>query len=60
VEAIMQKRKNFTFKAYIGTEHNFFPVKPDGTVNYDIFNWDKVAEDWRKWLIEEQVKKGDR
>ncbi|SFD87793.1 BAAT / Acyl-CoA thioester hydrolase C terminal [Chitinophaga sp. CF118] len=50
VETIRQKKKNFTFKAYIGTEHNFFPLKPDGTVNYDIFNWDKVAGDWRTWL----------
>ncbi len=53
VEMIRQKKKNFTFKAYIGTEHNFFPLKPDGTVNYDIFNWDKVAEDWRKWLMQQ-------
>jgi dienelactone hydrolase len=50
VEMVRQKRKNFTFKAYIGTEHNFFPLNKDGSINYDIFNWDKVAEDWRKWL----------
>jgi pimeloyl-ACP methyl ester carboxylesterase len=50
VETIRRHLKNFTFRAYIGTEHNFFPLRPDGTVNYDIFNWDKVAEDWRKWL----------
>lgn len=50
VETIRKKRKNFTFKAYIGTEHNYFPVRPDGEINYDIFNWDKVAEEWRQWL----------
>lgn len=50
IEMIRQKRKNFTFKAYIGVEHNFFPLKPDGNINYDIFNWDKVADDWRQWL----------
>lgn len=53
VETIRQQRNNFTFKAYIGTEHNFFPLKPTGETNYDIFNWDKVAEDWRKWLLRE-------
>ena len=53
VEMIRQKKKNFTFKAYIGLEHNFFPLKPNGDINYDIFNWDKVADDWRTWLKEE-------
>jgi Dienelactone hydrolase family len=50
VETIRQRKNNFTFKAYIGTEHNFFPLKPTGEINYDIFNWDKVALDWQKWL----------
>ena len=50
VDMIRQKKKNFTFKAYIGLDHNFFPLKPTGEINYDIFNWDKVAEDWRSWL----------
>jgi len=53
VEMIRQKKKNFTFKAYIGLDHNFFPLKPNGETNYDIFNWDKVAGDWRSWLKEE-------
>jgi dienelactone hydrolase len=52
VEIIRQHKKNFTFKAYIGTEHNFFPLKSTGEINYDIFNWDKVALDWQKWLRE--------
>jgi hypothetical protein len=50
VEMIRQKKKNFTFKEYIGTEHNYFPLKPNGEINYDIFNWDKVANDWLHWL----------
>ncbi|HEY9364515.1 MAG TPA: hypothetical protein VIQ00_14710 [Chitinophagaceae bacterium] len=50
VEMIRQQKKNFTFKPYIGLEHNFFPLKPDGNTDYDIFNWDKVADDWRSWL----------
>lgn len=50
VEAIRQKLTNFTFQAYIGVEHNYFPVKTTGEVNYEIFNWDKIASDWKKWL----------
>lgn len=50
IEMIRQKRKNFTFKAYIGTDHNYFPLKANGETNYDIFNWDKVAFDWNEWL----------
>ncbi|MDP9306321.1 MAG: alpha/beta hydrolase [Thermoproteota archaeon] len=51
VEMIRQHRNNFTFKAYIGTEHNYFPIKANGEINYDVFNWDKVADDWRNWLM---------
>jgi dienelactone hydrolase len=48
-EMIRQNKKNFTFKAYIGLEHNFFPLTTTGQPNYDIFNWDKVANEWWKW-----------
>jgi dienelactone hydrolase len=51
IEMIRQKRKNFTFKAYIGTDHNYFPLKANGETNYDIFNWDKVANDWKEWIM---------
>lgn len=51
VECIRKQKINFAFKAYIGTEHNYFPILPDGKIDYDTFNWDKVAEDWRVWLI---------
>ena len=51
VEMIREKKKNFTFKAYIGLDHNFFPLMPNDETNYDIFNWDKVATDWRQWLM---------
>jgi len=50
VDAIRKEKKNFTFKAYIGTEHNYFPLLSDGKPNFEIFNWDKVANDWQKWL----------
>jgi hypothetical protein len=39
------------FNDYFGTEHNFFPLKANGETNFDIFNWDKVADDWRNWLM---------
>ena len=51
VKMIEQKKTNFAFKAYIGVEHNFFPLKANGETNFDIFNWDKVADDWRQWLM---------
>ncbi len=57
VETIRQHKRNFTFKPYIGTEHNFFPLKPNGETNYDIFNWDKVANDWREWLKENKYER---
>jgi dienelactone hydrolase len=59
-EMIRQKKKNFTFKAYIGVEHNFFPLKTNGETNFDIFNWDKVAEDWRNWLMRHAAESPDR
>ncbi len=52
MQMIRQKRNNFTFKAYVGTDHNYFPIKDDGKPNYEIFNWDKVAGDWRSWLLQ--------
>ena len=52
VNIIRQKKSNFTFKEYIGTEHNFFPLTEDNKPDYNIFNWDKVANDWLNWLNE--------
>lgn len=50
VMMIRQHKENFTFTGYIGLGHNYFPLKPDGATNYDVFNWDKVAFNWRNWL----------
>lgn len=50
MEFIRNKKKNITFKPYIGLEHNYFPLLPDGTLNHTKFNWDRVAYDWYKWL----------
>ena len=50
VETIRQGKKNFTFNAYIGTEHNYFPLTEDGKPDFSVFNWDKVADEWLDWL----------
>jgi dienelactone hydrolase len=50
-EMIRQNKTNFTFKAYIGLEHNFFPMTETGQIDYDKFNWDKVANEWWKWTM---------
>lgn len=50
LETIRLHKTNFTFKDYKGVEHNFFPVRPNGEINYDVYNWDRVANDWSDWL----------
>lgn len=51
IEMIRQQKKNFTFKSYIGLEHNFFPLKENGQPDYEKFNWDIIANEWWKWTI---------
>lgn len=50
IATIANQKKNFTFKDYIGVDHNFFPLLQNDKPDYEKFNWDKVAEDWRAWL----------
>lgn len=50
VDFIRKRKKNVQFNPYIGTEHNFFPLTKENKPNYDLFNWDKVANDWLDWL----------
>ncbi len=50
IDFIRKGKANVTFVTYVGTEHNFFPLAADNKPNYDIFNWDKVANDWYRWL----------
>jgi len=50
LEAIRLKKTNFTFNGYIGLEHNFFPLTPDGKIDEEKFGWDRVAIDWNSWL----------
>jgi len=50
VDFIRKGKTNFQFNPYIGTEHNYYPLNKENKPNYDLFNWDKVANDWLKWL----------
>ena len=52
VDFIRKGKNNFQFNPYIGTDHNYFPLTKENKPNYDIFNWDKVANDWLRWLNE--------
>lgn len=50
VDMIRQKKINFTFNAYIGLDHNFFPKDKDDKPDYEIYNWDKIGYDIGAWL----------
>lgn len=50
IEAIREHKKNFSFKSYVGLEHNYFPKNKEGIVDETLHNWGKIAEDWMDWL----------
>ncbi len=50
IEAIREHKRNIIFKSYVGLEHNYFPKDSKGIVNQKVYYWDKIAEDWMKWL----------
>lgn len=50
LEFIEKGLKNFSFKSYVGLEHNYFPKDKLGNVDFKEFNWNKVSDDWLKWL----------
>lgn len=52
IDFIRKGCRNFYFKAYIGTEHNYFPVSSEGQIDYSTYNWDDVANYWMDWLNE--------
>jgi len=49
-EMIRNKKQNFTFQSYPGLEHNFFGLRDNGEIDFEAFNWDRVAKDWIHWL----------
>ena len=48
LEAIRLHKTNFTFRAYVGREHNFFGFK-NGQIDYKDDYWDKVGADFLRW-----------
>jgi len=50
IEAIRERKQNLFFKSYLNLEHNYFPINKNGSVNQEIYNWDKIASDWLDWL----------
>lgn len=48
LECIRLHKTNFTFREYVGREHNFFGFK-GGKINYDDFYWDAVGEEFLRW-----------
>ncbi|MFK7820120.1 MAG: alpha/beta hydrolase family protein [Planctomycetaceae bacterium] len=52
IETIRDRTKDITFKAYHGTEHNYFGVTDEGELDFDKFGWDNVGRDWLTWLEE--------
>ncbi|MEO8516400.1 MAG: dienelactone hydrolase family protein [Flavobacterium sp.] len=50
IEVIRDRKRNFEFINYKGVEHNFFPLNEKGEINYTVENWNRVANDWLKWL----------
>ena len=55
LETIRKGKSNFTFKPYIGVEHNYFGFDKKGKVDYDKFGWDQVALDWQAWLEKKEI-----
>ena len=53
IEAIREQKRHITFKSYVGLEHNYFPKDSNGIVNQEVYNWDKIAEEWMNWLNKE-------
>ena len=49
LEAIRQHKTNFTFRAYLGREHNFFRLKANGQPNYDEDYWAVVGQEFLRW-----------
>ncbi|MBL7897386.1 MAG: hypothetical protein JNJ99_02540 [Crocinitomicaceae bacterium] len=48
--AVQNNATNFEFREYKNLDHNFFKVNADGSIDYENFNWDQVAEHWLSWL----------
>jgi len=52
IQVLRLQKSNFYFKSYFGWEHNFFGLDESGRINYNEYNYDKVAEDFMVWIKE--------
>ncbi|MET0635984.1 MAG: hypothetical protein ABWZ25_08135 [Chitinophagaceae bacterium] len=50
LEMIRLKKNNIAFISYPLLEHNYFKADEKGNPDYNEFNWDRVAGDWKRWL----------
>lgn len=50
IETIKENIGNIRFKAFIGLEHSYFHVLPNGQVDYSQYSGDKVVTYWLNWL----------
>ncbi|MDQ2769192.1 MAG: hypothetical protein M3Y54_01665 [Bacteroidota bacterium] len=48
LETRRRRKTSFTFRAYVGREHNFFGFK-DGQVSYDDDGWPRVSREFLRW-----------
>ena len=49
-ETITAGKTNFTYKAYIGMEKNYFPVNELRAGTYEVSYWNQVGYYWYNWL----------
>lgn len=47
---IEKNKNNLTLKRYLGLEHNFFELTPDGRTNYEKGHWNEVMKSFVNWL----------
>ncbi len=47
---IEKNKNNLTLKRYLGLEHNFFELTPDGRTNYEKGHWNEVMKGFVNWL----------
>ena len=49
LECIRLHKTNFTFREYLGREHNFFRLTKEGKPNYEDDYWPVVGRDFLRW-----------
>ena len=49
LECIRLHKTNFTFREYLGREHNFFRLTTEGKLNYEDDYWPVVGRDFLRW-----------